>query len=648
VYLDLLGLGPDGKVIRGAEVLLIPPPWTKTGGKARRTVRATSDADGRFSFRCGPSEFERWTTLVATAPGYGAAWVDADKVPAAKQTLKLVQDQPITGRIINLEGRPLAGVVIKVLRVQTTATEDLTLAFEAWRKEPARASNLLSKHLARPGWAGIAEEVTTNADGRFRITGVGRERLAVLKVEGETIEHKTLHVFCRPGADIAALTKPDPEQSGPGRSERAPPAVYGPAFDHPAGPCKPIVGIVKDKATGKPMAGARLNGHPVNHWWEDYAQTTTDAEGRFRLIGVPKATKYRVSAHAGDSYLPSSHQLSDTDGLKPLTLTFELVRGVVVQGRITDKETGKPVFAALWYFPLADNRFFRDLPGNEWYRHMVQGHRTEKDGTFRLLALPGSGVIKVRAEYEAGELYTQAVLDPAHESRAYRDDGEGGLGQSFLSAGGNIETLSGHHAYRLIEPRPGTDTITCDIQLERGRQVTGTVVGPDNKPLAGARVEGLVALGGGPVTLKDASFTARSLNPARPRTLAFVHRGRQLAGHVALRGDEKEPVTVKLQPWGAVAGRALDAEGNVLAEAEVTVHYHGNTIRWLFEADRKQVRTDRAGRFRVEGLFPGVPFSIGFVKKGKFQDPGDDYRKLSLEPGQTKDLGDVKTKRDSD
>jgi RNA polymerase sigma factor (sigma-70 family) len=636
-------IGPDGKAMRGAEVLLIPAPWTGSGEKARRTVRATSDGEGRFRFSASRSEFDRWTTLVAAAPGFGPGWVEVDKVPQSEQTLKLVEDAPITGRILDLEGRPIKGVVVKVQSVRGTPAEDLTPAFQAWQESADRGTAALTRYLSRPGWAGIPEQVTTDAEGRFRITGIGRERLAELKVEGETIQHRVLHVLCRPGADIAALTKLNPEKASPGIPQGPQPAVYGPTFEHVAQPCKTIVGVVKDKATGKPLAGVRINGSAPNHWWGDYAQTTTDDDGRFRLVGVAKAAHYSVSTYAGQPYLPSQQQVSDSEGLKPLTVDFQVVRGVQVKGRITDKETGKPVFCALWYFPLADNKFFQDLPGKDWYHHMTQGQRTEKDGTFSWTVLPGSGVITVRAEDEAMELYTEAVLDPAHKSRVYRDDGEGGLGQSFLSAGGTIESLTGHHAYRLIEPPQGSEPITCDIELDRGRKVTGTVVGPDGKPLSGATVMGLSALGGGPVQLKDASFTATTLSPARARTIAFIHKERKLAGQVVLRGTEKEPVTVKLEPWGAVTGRALDEEGRPLVDAECLINYQSNMVRWLFDSGRVRVKTDQEGRFRVEGLFPGVPFAINFLKKGKFHDPGDKYRELPLKPGETKELGDIKT-----
>jgi RNA polymerase sigma factor (sigma-70 family) len=635
-------LGPDGKPLHGAEVLLMQAPGREEGGaKARRIVRATSDTDGCFRFRASRSEFDRWTALVAAAPGYGPAWVDAHKPPQAEQTLKLVTDAPIAGRIIDLQGRPIQGAVVKVESVQAAPGEDLTPAFKAWQGDASLGLAVLREYLHRPGWAGIPAEVTTDADGRFRITGVGRERLAVLRVEGERIEHKTLYVFCRPGADVAALAKPDPEKRMAGAPRVSPPAVYGPTFEHPAQPCKPIVGVVKDRATGRPLAGVEVGGRAADHWW-DYAKTKTDAEGRFRLVGLAKAAHYQIRARGDSPYLPSKKQVSDSEGLKPLTVDFEVARGVLVRGRVTDKTTGKPVECSVDYFPLPDNEFFKDLRDKASFQPEPVGVVTGKDGTFRLPVLPGSGVIMVSVHGEAEALYTEAVLDPAHKSRA--SDAGVFLGQGFVSASGSVQPLFGHQAYRLIEPSQGSDPIIWDIALDRGKKVTGTVVSPDGKPLAGATVYGLTSVVlGRPVSLKDASFTAQALNPARPRTVAFIHMERKLAGHAALGGDEKEPLTVKLEPWGAVTGRALDREGYPLADAECVVLHRSDRIARLFEAVREKVKTDHEGHFRVEGIFPGVPFDIYFVKKGTIHGPGNDYRKLSVKPGQTKDLGGVKT-----
>ena len=46
-------------------------------------------------------------------------------------------------------------------------------------------------------------------------------------------------------------------------------------------------------------------------------------------------------------------------------------------------------------------KFFHNLPGNDIYKTSSMGMRTDKDGHYSLLALPGSGVIQFRAEVDA-------------------------------------------------------------------------------------------------------------------------------------------------------------------------------------------------------------------------------------------------------
>ena len=68
---------------------------------------------------------------------------------------------------------------------------------------------------------------------------------------------------------------------------------YGAAFQHAAAPCKPIVGMVRDKDTRKPLAGVMIRSYTLAtrpRFIRDIVRTTTDAEGRYRLTGMPKGT----------------------------------------------------------------------------------------------------------------------------------------------------------------------------------------------------------------------------------------------------------------------------------------------------------------------------------------------------------------------
>jgi RNA polymerase sigma factor (sigma-70 family) len=633
-------LDPDGKPLAGAEVLLAPPTWGATE-KAERVARATTGTDGRFRFTADPSAFPKFTALVAAAPGYGPDWTDATATTKGEVTLRLVKDVPVVGRVLTLEGQPAPGATVRVLRLEAPADGDLTPVIQEWNPDGNRVSGRLGKQLYRPAWVGIASPVTADTDGRFRLTGLGGERVAVLRVEGPTIAHQVLYVLTRPGLDVRRMTRPDPDKMRPGMGRSTAPAVYGPTFEHTAKPTRPVVGVVRDRLTGKPVAGAHVNGQGANQWWEDYVSTVTDAEGRYRLVGMPKGPSYRVTAAAvPQDYAPAEKSVTDREGVTSLTLDFELVRGIRVRGRVTDRTTGKPVRAALWYTPLADNKYFGKLPGNGFYKHGIMGLTTDRDGTFSLLALPGSGLLTFRAEVEGDNPYTMPVLEPAHRKRAYSTDPKDGLGHSFVAAGGRIESLLGYNAYRLIEPEPGSAELSVDVPFDRGKTQTCKVVGPDGAPVIGARVAGLLAFGG-VATLRGDTFTALALNPAQPRTVAVFHAGRRLAGSVVLRGDEAGPVTVRLRPCAKLKGRLLDEDGRPLVGAEVRVSYGEYAQSWLAGPEPK---TDATGAFAVEAVFPDVEFTLVFVKGGKFRDVGERYQKLSLPPSARKDLGDLPSK----
>jgi hypothetical protein len=169
-------------------------------------------------------------------------------------------------------------------------------------------------------------------------------------------------------------------------------------------------------------------------------------------------------------------------------------------------------------------------------------------------------------------------------------------------------------------------------------------VDADGNPLAGVRVNGLAPIGGNK-TLTDSSFKAVAINPAKPRLIAFAHKERKLVGHVRLAADAKEPVTVRLRPGAVLTGRLLDTDGKPLADIVVHASYRANEARWLADeiAEERPIKTDAAGRFRVEGIFPGLEFGLSLRKDNKFFVIDEKYGKLTLDAG-TKDLGDITAK----
>ncbi len=126
----------------------------------------------------------------------------------------------------------------------------------------------------------------------------------------------------------------------------------------------------------------------------------------------------------------------------------------------------------------------------------------------------------------------------------------------------------------------------------------------------------------------------------------MVNRGRLL-----VRGDDKRELTVRLEPWGTLAGRIIDEDGQPMAGVRIQLSFHHSTffrpVTWWASQMGEEVQTDKEGRFRAEGITPGMRFRLHASSKTNFlmlsggTEGTDD---LSARPGETKDLGDLKPK----
>src|SRR5262245_869839 len=143
-------LGPDGNPVAGAKLYLAKPAPKKfpPNGPAP-SQRATSGPDGRFRFPISRSELEKGpadrspSQVMAVAEGHGCDWLPVGS--AEELTLRLVKDAPINVRILDPDGRPVAGAKLTVTSV--FAPQDLGRYLEAVRKGEGYT---LTKHWEGP------------------------------------------------------------------------------------------------------------------------------------------------------------------------------------------------------------------------------------------------------------------------------------------------------------------------------------------------------------------------------------------------------------------------------------------------------------------------------------------------------------------
>ena len=337
-------LDPDGKPVAGAGIYVrhhAEVQWLPINPMAARQKGqvAATDADGRFHFDLdkaaadGPSDDggPGWhkAQIAAAAPGFAPAWVEAgDLLEKGEATLHLVRDDvPVRGRVLDSQGRPVAGVVVRIRaiwEVKDGVDLDALLASGAVDANWSQMARYYGHPLGPtaptwqadqgPLWPGGRNAWSTTADGRFEVRGVGRDRIARLEFHGGGVADGRLDVMAR-----AAKTAPKARQARQsdmlmfGR-EGAFMGTYpqgtqlvGATFDYIASPTKPFMGIVRLKGSGKPVEGAVVQvADPATH---TSVTGRTDAAGRFRVDGVPKGAVLPtpLQPEAGNRPVPCPH-----------------------------------------------------------------------------------------------------------------------------------------------------------------------------------------------------------------------------------------------------------------------------------------------------------------------------------------------------
>jgi protocatechuate 3,4-dioxygenase beta subunit len=607
-------LDPDGKPLAGAKLYV----GYASGKDTSYPVRGTSGKDGRFEFAVDkpaakgtPADDDPW--VMAVADGYGCNWAKVGS-PEKKLTLRLVKDLQVRGRIDDPEGKPVVGAKLTVMGL-TKSTKAMEVAIFEWHLARGDARDDVTTERQWVGsLPGRPVVITTATDGRFQLPGGGHGRAVVLRLQGSGIASEELLV---------------------GVAEKVP-GMYGASFEHQAKVSRPIRGVVRDKDSGKPVAGVVLSPGSDPRFKNDLWHAVSDKEGRYELFGVPKSDSYSLHARPVDGlYLGRRVGLKDPGGLEPLSIDIELIKGLTVRGKVTNKATGKPIAGALvQYRPLYRNPHVNRKIEGMWNPRSQT--ITGPDGSYALPVLPGQGAIGVLAREHSAYMPAHVT---AKEIKAFfkvplgfPPDDDGGfpvdVGGNAAAPGMDLGAL--YNQYAFLEPGEKDESLVIDIVLEPAQKRKGRVVGPDGQPLAGVDVGGRRDK-----TSVTGEFTLQDVNPKADLKIAFYHKEKNLGFFLQESADKKsDPLLIKLQRCGTVFGRLVDDDGKPLPNMQM--HVEG-------PARFELVSTDKDGRFRVQGLIPGVKYTLSRRQlNDRAYVMGRDLASVSMESGQTKDLGDLK------
>ena len=154
-------------------------------------------------------------------------------------------------------------------------------------------------------------------------------------------------------------------------------------------------------------------------------------------------------------------------GLDPVHYDIALRSGVWITGKVADLKTGKPVPAAVDYFPFLSNphaKDYRNFDPTSRRSNSSRAIRTDRDGRFRLVGLPGGGVVTAHAD---DKLYRAGVGAEAIVGRT--EHGE------LLTFDRIVPAV--YQGLKEVNVPEGAESFACDLGLDPGGSVRIRLVG---------------------------------------------------------------------------------------------------------------------------------------------------------------------------
>jgi beta-lactamase regulating signal transducer with metallopeptidase domain len=658
-------VGPDGKPVAGATVIA----WrfrraanSIDDDHVRRTVvgveRRITVKDGRYEFNFETPELANEARLIATAPGYGLG------VTLKDQQIRLTAgDLPIDGRLVDLEGRPVAGAKVSLGQVVLHQTEVVGPPSSP-KNAGTPVTKMRASSVAQPASADpvsmvgplfldadglLPDGVVTDADGRFRIAGLGRDVIANLTLSGSTIALKQVRVLTR------VMDRFNEEPRDPFFHGLEESAIHGATCTISVEPTRPIEGFVRDAETNQPIPGAIVTAAALSGselMIDGLVSTETDAQGHYRLVGLPKE---RATGHKLAVYPPLDQPYFGTrrieapakPGFEPVRFDIALKSGTWIAGTVTDAATGKPVAAAVDYFPLLSNGHAKDYPNFDPNVTASVGiktrYKTDKDGRFRIVGLPGEGVVTAHTDDQS---YRGAFGAESIKGRTEQDQ--------LLTYDRIFPKL--YQSLKPVSVPEGATSFSCDLAVDRGNSVLVRIV-----DLAGAPVTNTAVWGRNPEGTDHGDHNLYSesvariggLEPGKPRTVLIKHFDRKIGAVLTIPAGglrNEVEMTVTLRPSATLTGRLVDGAGKpVSGGVRVELTSESATLFEQIPAARAELDSD--GRFHCDNLPPGRRYQVSSANNivyglGRRMEPETFKpfmlaRDLTLEPGQALDFGTI-------
>ena len=330
-----------------------------------------------------------------------------------------------------------------------------------------------------------------------------------------------------------------------------------------------IEGNLSYAGTGAPVANAMiaLQGiHPTIGW----GTASVDANGNYLLKNLPPGT-YNVFLYEGpEGWTAVAKELIEVvEGETVSNMNLTLVRGGFITGRVTDKETGKPIANH------GINFYDAARPESQAAVHSTE---TDETGAYRFRAAPGRALVYAFAPtgYMGGQV------------NKYVD---------------------------VVE----AETVVVDFQFFKGIELVGWVFTEAGEPVAGAKIANADVPDWHSEygrSNEQGEFTVSGLRPGQHLALKAKHSKLKLRGKVVVEVQPGALLEIHTQQYEQikVAGRVVNDKGKPMSSMNISLmHWDPHTSGGI---STTVAVTDGDGRFRGIELIVGDKYTISASAKG--------------------------------
>ncbi|MFV1963896.1 MAG: M56 family metallopeptidase [Pirellulaceae bacterium] len=631
----------DGQAIAGAHVAAIGMRRQVTRGgdlspSGEVLAEGTSGEDGRYQLSlqgASSKTLNLYANVIARKNGLAIAWQKLDlDARDVEMSLVLPPEEPIQGRLVDIEGQPATGVRLWVQGVMKGSSTGV----------PSRDGvGYRGGGEAPPAWL---QPVTSDEQGRFTLRGIASGHGLLLNALGD-------ERFAPQGISLnTGMPEQRGERDGTYRS-LVKNAAPGEEVVLPLAPAQLFEGLVTFADTGKPAPHARLTIWASQQ--QEYGSMVSvagqaNADGRYRISPKP-GIRFGVTAYAPDGtpYLarrtPHSEAIRWKAGDRVKQVDMRLPRGILVRGKVVEAGTATPVArASIQYKPeSANNSHTADDILTGWQAIQL----TNEKGEFEIAVLPGPGRLLVHGQQ--GNFVLQETSD-RELSRGTR-----GGWRNYV------------HALHKLNLEEDAGPINATIELQPGATVSGRVVDDQGDSLDEVLVISRLAIsalslhwrGGMPPT-RGGTFTLTGLEADQEYPVYFLDTRRRIGATATIGAGGDDPIIV-LHPCGEATAKFVDAEGQPHAgfppalEMVVTPGVHRYDFAaaklgrlaadgdFVANIDRTNYwpgpKTDDQGRVVFPALIPGATYQI------VTHDSGSPIvaKRFSVESGERLDPGEV-------